>query len=1564
MAYCCSEGHAFGVAAYECFWEDHQVAGVDCASRVVKRLSVSGRSNSRGAAWTTATLVMMDSMTGHGGGAETVVFINYRRSDAASEAAFLHAELSDRFGAKAVFLDYESIPLGRDYRPELLGRVRECAVLLVVVSDRWLDGEVGQRPIDDEEDWVRREILAALEQGVPVVPVLFGGGKVDPDRLPVELAVLANLQYFTVHRLQRAQIEVLGDYLVRQVPRVQDRPGRDVGGVQALVVPDGYRDVLDRLDDIQLTRRPWLDSQVEAFLAEHPRGYFFIEGKTGVGKTTFVAQFAAEHGCPHHFVSNVAARGTVTGALRSLGNQLITRYELDVDPAIAGDPIGFQTVLRAAAVVAGGREQKLVLVVDGLDQAVEHGDLPLALPVTLPDNVYVVATAREGVALYARERPYVHVRIEPGSADTGDDIRRHIDETLHADAALRALVAAKLPLDEFRDTLAQRCAGVWIYLRHALADVRAGRVAPDDLRSLPPDLWTFYSRTLNELTKASDLALPALSALACAAEPLNLDTLVALAGIENSPKRVLELRTVMTGRVRAFVNTVGDEDDRCFTPLHDSAREYLVGERPDDTMTGDEQQLDLLATTATATHRRIIERYLVALFGTAESIPEVVTTDPARLGRLDGGYGLRNLAGHLAEVGEADTLHRLLTAEHPEGNAWFRAHEAHGTFADYRASVTLARRLAAEDTDQVLAEGALAEAIAKEVRYALMEGSVESIIAGTRPELLRALVEGRVWSPRVALGRIRAVDHYATQVELVAALAEAQRPGEGCCLSGWDAWHALRLVFPPASKRAFAVAALVLARLPQDVREPIVREQLALGLSDDFPYRADVLGALGAVLAPADLERVVTAVLDLPNDPDIGSALLGLVPHLPPSELLRVHEAVKDRQPMAHKWRRVHRALALRLAEERLLPDHVTRYLTADLVMPMFRDDPTGELDDIRGLAGLVDENQRVQALNAVLDRITKPSGEVNTESLIPLGEFLLGPPLDRALGLARAIGEDRPSWVRARTLAALTQAVPEKQQPALVEEALRALPEPGSRFDLCREETLGYLAAHASGKTIAAVRKAARELAAHQLAVVLAALSGSAGTREAAALRDEAVDLAATCFGWQRATALSRMAPHLDHRTRLRALDLVSGIGYGLGLARYRADALDALVAGTRDEEELTHAARIAGWIGDLRPQADALAALTGQVSWAARAGLRARVEGLVATLPATERIDPLTVLSRHVPDEERATVLRRAADLLPVRREVGDHRFAVRLAAVRPVLTEREVHDRLAETVYLLEDEDALDVWRVLGPSLVPGRATDKFWKLLRKRMRTAPESRFARYLAMIAPVVDADEVEDLRSTASELGAPHRLLPLAAVARRLAEPDQRRLVGQLLADLRGRDALRPYPVALLAEAMTEPERDRLVDRVVGIATAWWFLDLLAELLPHLSEPQRARASLAGIAVLPQQAAMPGRDFAAVTRHASPAFLQALLAATRFAPEAQKSRAITATLGAPAVSSPSWNRNTNDLGSVRDLLSGLGRPGLLTVLAATTPTLAREGGRQATDECVAAIEDVVRWWP
>jgi hypothetical protein len=77
-------------------------------------------------------------------------------------------ELTARFGSDLVFLDSRSIPAGSDFVEELLGRVRACSVLLVVI-------EAGQRRIDDPQDWLRREIVEALTHGLRVIPVLADG---------------------------------------------------------------------------------------------------------------------------------------------------------------------------------------------------------------------------------------------------------------------------------------------------------------------------------------------------------------------------------------------------------------------------------------------------------------------------------------------------------------------------------------------------------------------------------------------------------------------------------------------------------------------------------------------------------------------------------------------------------------------------------------------------------------------------------------------------------------------------------------------------------------------------------------------------------------------------------------------------------------------------------------------------------------------------------------------------------------------------------------------------------------------------------------------------------------------------------------------------------------------------------------------------------------------------------------------------------------------------------------------------------------------------------------------
>src|SRR5262249_46849413 len=126
------------------------------------------------------------------------VFVNYRGADSDTAAALIDRELVARLGSERVFLDCRSIPAGADFTEELLGWLRACSVLVVVIGPRWLTltDKAGRRRIDDPGDWIRREIAEALSAGLRVVPVLTGGAVLPAaEDLPADIAGLSRRQY-------------------------------------------------------------------------------------------------------------------------------------------------------------------------------------------------------------------------------------------------------------------------------------------------------------------------------------------------------------------------------------------------------------------------------------------------------------------------------------------------------------------------------------------------------------------------------------------------------------------------------------------------------------------------------------------------------------------------------------------------------------------------------------------------------------------------------------------------------------------------------------------------------------------------------------------------------------------------------------------------------------------------------------------------------------------------------------------------------------------------------------------------------------------------------------------------------------------------------------------------------------------------------------------------------------------------------------------------------------------------------------------------------------------------
>jgi YVTN family beta-propeller protein len=127
-------------------------------------------------------------------GATRAVFLSYRREETRHIAGRLADRLAERLGPEQVFMDVDTIEPGADFAAVIAREVVSCRILIALIGPTWLTstGRWRRRRLDDPDDFVVLEIRAALERGIPVIPVLVDGA-VMPDRsdLPEGLQRLA-----------------------------------------------------------------------------------------------------------------------------------------------------------------------------------------------------------------------------------------------------------------------------------------------------------------------------------------------------------------------------------------------------------------------------------------------------------------------------------------------------------------------------------------------------------------------------------------------------------------------------------------------------------------------------------------------------------------------------------------------------------------------------------------------------------------------------------------------------------------------------------------------------------------------------------------------------------------------------------------------------------------------------------------------------------------------------------------------------------------------------------------------------------------------------------------------------------------------------------------------------------------------------------------------------------------------------------------------------------------------------------------------------------------------------
>ena len=121
------------------------------------------------------------------------LFISYRREDTAGRAGRLFDVLAARFGTRNVFQDVTAVAPGAEFAEQVEAAIAQSDAVLVIIGSDWLtiSRPDGTRRLDDADDFVRREVSAALTSGSPVVPVLVDGATLpSAEELPPELRAL------------------------------------------------------------------------------------------------------------------------------------------------------------------------------------------------------------------------------------------------------------------------------------------------------------------------------------------------------------------------------------------------------------------------------------------------------------------------------------------------------------------------------------------------------------------------------------------------------------------------------------------------------------------------------------------------------------------------------------------------------------------------------------------------------------------------------------------------------------------------------------------------------------------------------------------------------------------------------------------------------------------------------------------------------------------------------------------------------------------------------------------------------------------------------------------------------------------------------------------------------------------------------------------------------------------------------------------------------------------------------------------------------------------------------
>jgi hypothetical protein len=318
-----------------------------------------------------------------------------------------------------------------------------------------------------------------------------------------------------------------------------------------LDAPDNLRDCIrDYTSYIQekthgFVGREQIMKSIESFLQTHSRGYFFVRGDPGIGKSALSAQLVRMHGYVHHF--NILSMNIYKpeAFLKNICAQLIITYNLkhnSLPPETIQDG-GFFYQLLGEAADQCQPDTKVVIVLDALDEAdaqrMPPGVNTLYLPPTLPQNVLIIITTRR-MSIDNQLRIDCEqevVDIEPNDPANISDIEKYLAQEARRPGIQAYIAEQKANAASFIKQLRKKSEGNFIYLTYMLVDLERGIYKDTAMAALPSGLQNYYNDHWRRMRGKDEniwftYKLPVILVLSLVEEPVSIELIAKFLEIE------------------------------------------------------------------------------------------------------------------------------------------------------------------------------------------------------------------------------------------------------------------------------------------------------------------------------------------------------------------------------------------------------------------------------------------------------------------------------------------------------------------------------------------------------------------------------------------------------------------------------------------------------------------------------------------------------------------------------------------------------------------------------------------------------------------------------------------------------------------------------------------------------------------------------------------------------------------------------------------------------------------------------------------------------------------------